>query len=251
MSDRLRGKRALITGASRGIGRQIALDLARESARLIVTYQSSRKEVDDLTDEIGRLGGEVFAVSVDVADSSDVTMLFNEVDRRLGGVDILINNAGVLLEKPLLETTDEEFDRLMNINLRGQFIVGREAIRRMVNQRVAGRVINISSDLGSLGREDFSVYSASKGGVNALTKSWAREFAPDILVNAVAPGPIDTDMLGLATMSPEWREREADIPLQRVGTVEEVSALVVFIAGPASTFITGQIIGVNGGSVLD
>ena len=120
----------------------------------------------------------------------------------------------------------------------------------MVNQGSGGRVINIASDLAYLGREQFSVYCASKAAVLSLTKSWAREFAPNILVNSICPGPIDTDMLNLENMSPEWRAKESDIPLKRIGQPEEISELAVFLAGPGSTFITGQGIGVNGGSVM-
>ncbi|GIS89970.1 MAG: hypothetical protein CM1200mP20_00110 [Pseudomonadota bacterium] len=123
--------------------------------------------------------------------------------------NVLVNNAGVQLEKPLLETDVSEFDWVMGTNTRGTFLMGREGIRHMVNQGSGGRVINIASDLAYLGREQFSVYCASKAAVLSLTKSWAREFAPNILVNSICPGPIDTDMLNLENMSPEWRAKES------------------------------------------
>lgn len=246
----LDGKRALVTGASRGIGRGIAEAFAAEGASVVLNYHSGAAEAEEAVRAITEKGGAALAVKANVADENEATALVDETADRLGGIDILVNNAGVLLEKPLLETTGEDFDWLMNINLRGSFLVGRESLRRMVDQGTGGRVINISSDLGFLGRETYSTYCASKGAINAMTKAWAREFAPEILVNALAPGPVDTDMLDLANMSPEWREKEEDIPLQRVGKVEEISALAVFLAGPGASFMTGQIIGANGGSVM-
>jgi 3-oxoacyl-[acyl-carrier protein] reductase len=246
----LQGRRALVTGASRGIGRAIAEAFAAEGAGVVLNYHSGAAEAEEAVSAIAAKGGTAIALKANVADEEAAGMLVSETVAQLGGIDILVNNAGVLLEKPLLETTAADFDWLMTINLRGTFLVGREALRQMVRQGAGGRVINVSSDLGFLGRETYSVYCASKGAINALTKAWAREFAPDILVNAIAPGPVDTDMLDLANMSPEWREKEEDIPLRRVGAPEEISALAVFLAGPGASFMTGQIVGANGGSVM-
>jgi 3-oxoacyl-[acyl-carrier protein] reductase len=246
----LEGKRALVTGASRGIGRAIAEAFVAEGAGVVLNYNRGAEEAEAAVRAIAENGGPAYAVQADVADEDQAERLISETVERLGGIDILVNNAGVLLEKPLLETTAADFDWLMNINLRGNFLVGREAIRRMVHQGEGGRVINVSSDLGFVGRETFSVYCASKGAINTLTKAWAREFAPDILVNAVAPGPVDTDMLDLNSMSPEWREKEEAIPLRRVGQPEEIAALALFLAGPGASFMTGQIVGANGGSAM-
>jgi len=246
----LDGKRALVTGASRGIGRAIAEAFAAEGAGVVLNYNRGAAEAEEAVQVIAARGGRAHAIKADVGDEAQAEMLVSETVERLGGIDILVNNAGVLLEKPLLETTGADFDWLMNINLRGNFLVGREAIRRMVRQGTGGRVINVSSDLGFVGRETYSVYCASKGAINVMTKAWAREFAPHILVNAIAPGPVDTDMLDLSSMSPEWREKEEDIPLRRVGKPEEISALAVFLAGPGASFMTGQIVGANGGSAM-
>jgi 3-oxoacyl-[acyl-carrier protein] reductase len=178
-----------------------------------------------------------------------VLSVFETVQGCLGGLDILVNNAGILIEKPLLETTVEDFDRLIGVNLRGVFLVGREALRLMTLQG-EGRVINIASELAYLGRASCSVYCASKGGILAMTRSWAREFAPDILINAIAPGPTDTAMLGPESTSPETLAKEAEIPLGRIGRPEEIAAAAVFLAGPGATFMTGQCVSPNGGAAM-
>ncbi len=175
--------------------------------------------------------------------------LFETVLGRCGGLDLLVNNAGILIEKPLLETTAEDFDRLIGVNLRGAFLVGREALRVMSRQG-EGRVINIASELAYLGRENCSVYCASKGGVLSMTRSWAREFAPKILVNAIAPGPTDTAMLGPGSTSPETLAREAQNPLGRIGRPGEIASAAVFLAGPGATFMTGQCVSPNGGAAM-
>ncbi len=248
MTKQLKNKVALVTGGSRGIGKDIVMAFAAEGATVIFTYLSGEDEAKSLVSTVSKKGGKAHAVKADVSKEGQVIQLFKAVDE-IGPLDILVNNAGVILEKPLLEMSSSDFDWIMNINVRGQFLVGREAIRRMTE--TGGRVINMTSDLSFTGREEFSAYCASKGAVTALTKSWAREFAPNILVNGIAPGPIDTDMLDLESMSPEWRIKEEELTvLKRIGKPEEVSALAVFLAGPGSSYITGQVIGPNGGSVM-
>ena len=243
----LMGSSVLVTGASRGIGKAIAVAMANAGARVALVADSDSTEVCRL---ITDSGGEARTYSVDVSEEVQVRKLFEAVLSDFGTVNVLVNNAGVQLEKPLLETDLSEFDWVMDTNVRGTFLMGREAIRHMIEKGVSGRVINIASDLAYLGREQFSVYCASKAAVLSLTKSWAREFAPDILVNSICPGPIDTDMLKVENMSPQWLAKESDIPLGRIGQPDEISGLAVFLAGPSSTFITGQGIGVNGGSVM-
>lgn len=257
MSNQLNGKIALVTGGSRGIGRAIVEAFVAEGATVAFTYRSGQDEADAI---VAASSGRAHAFQADVADEASILNLFKQVDG-LGPLDILVNNAGVILEKSLLDMTADDFDWIMNINLRGQFLCGREALRRMagrgghqgVSQGVSqgGRVINVTSDLSFTGREDFSAYCASKGAVNALTKSWAKEFAPHVLVNGIAPGPIDTDMLDLEHMSPEWRIKEEQLTaLKRIGKPHEVSSVAVFLAGPGGSYLTGQIIGPNGGSVM-
>jgi len=243
----LKGSSVLVTGASRGIGKAIAVAMGNAGARVALVADSDSTEVCRL---ITDSGGEARTYSVDVSEEVQVRKLYEAVLSDFGTVNVLVNNAGVQLEKPLLETDLSEFDWVMDTNVRGTFLMGREAIRHMIEKGVSGRVINIASDLAYLGREQFSVYCASKAAVLSLTKSWAREFAPGILVNSICPGPIDTDMLKVENMSPQWLAKESDIPLGRIGQPDEISGLAVFLAGPSSTFITGQGIGVNGGSVM-
>ena len=249
MTDTLNGKVALVTGGARGIGAAIARALAAEGAAVALTFHEHGAEASSVVADIVAAGGRIAAIKADVASEEDATASVRETIARFGGLDILVNNAGVILEKPLLETTAADFDWLMSINLRGTFMTGREAIRHMA-AKGSGRIINIASDLGYFGREQFSVYCASKAAILNLTKSWAKEFSPGILINAIAPGPIDTDMLDLANMSPEWRRKEEMIPMARIGRVEEVAAAAVFLAGPGASFMTGQTLDPNGGSVM-
>ncbi len=236
----LKGKRALVTGAAQGIGRAIAEALRDAGANVAMLDKAIIPDapVNALT------------LEADVSSEADVQAAMAKVQKEFGGLDVVVNNAGILLERGLLDCTVDDFDRVIGVNLRGPFLVGREAIRMMAHQGKGGRVINISSELAYLGREDFSLYCASKSGVLGLTRSWAREFAPDILVNAVAPGPTDTAMLDINSMSPEWREKETAIPLGRIGTPDEIAKVVTFLAGPDASFITGQCYQVNGGAVM-
>lgn len=205
---------------------------------------SVEETVKTIEDGIGRAIG----LQCDVSNEASVLAAISELQARVGRIDILVHCAGIIHEKPLLETSAEEFDRVIAVNLRGSFLIGREAIRSMSGRD--GRVIMIASDLGYLGRETFSPYVASKHGVMGLVRSWAKEFAPGILVNAVCPGPIDTAMLDQNNMSPEWRAKELEIPMARFGEPDEIAKTAVFLAGGGASYITGQGIGVNGGSVM-
>jgi 3-oxoacyl-[acyl-carrier protein] reductase len=242
----LEGQIALVTGAHRGIGRAVAMALATAGAHV---FAADLHDAGATVEAIRSGGGKAQALCCDVADETSVNALFGEIARSTNRLDICVNCAGIIHEKPLLETGVAEFDRVIAVNLRGTFLVGREALRIMSAQG-SGRLITIASDLAYAGRETFSPYVASKHGVLGLTRSWAKEFAPAIQVNALCPGPIDTEMLGAANMSAEWRERELDIPLHRFGQPEEVAALAAFLAGPGGSYITGQGLGVNGGSVM-
>lgn len=245
----LENKRALVTGGASGIGRAIAKALAAEGCEVIVADRAERSRLDAVVDEITSAGGRAHPHQVDVSDEAQVVSMLRACDEKLGGVDILVNNAGILIEKPLLETSAEDFDRLIGVNLRGAFLVGRETLRLMLRQG-SGRVINIASELAYLGRENCSIYCASKGGIISMTRSWAREFAPKILVNAIAPGPTATPMLGPESTSPETLAKESDNPLGRIAQPEEIASAAVFLAGNGASFMTGQCISPNGGAAM-
>ena len=244
MGRSLQGRRALITGAAGGIGAACAMRLAREGAWCACADIARPQSTPEA---IRAEGGRASGFDCDVSRERAVVAMFGELERH-GGIDILVHCAGIIREEPLLNGSTEAFDHVIAVNLRGTYLVGREAIRMM--QAGGGRIILVSSDLGYSGRETFSAYCASKHGVLGLARSWAKEFAPDVLVNAICPGPIDTDMLSADSMSAQWRERELDIPLRRFGSPEEVAALACFLAGDESGFITGQGLGINGGSVM-
>lgn len=245
----LNGRTALVTGAARGIGAAIASALAEAGAAVAVNYAHSRDKAESVVAGIEAAGGRAVAVAADVADEDAVEAMMREVDEALGPPDVVVNNAGIIDQRRTAETSAADFDRVIAVNLRGTFLVGRAAIRRM-QARGGGRIINLASDLGYLGRAEFTAYCASKGAILALTRSWARELAPEILVNAIAPGPVATDMLTPENMTPEWLEKEKDIPLARFGEPEEIARSAVFLAGAGGTFMTGQAIGPNGGSVM-
>jgi 3-oxoacyl-[acyl-carrier protein] reductase len=244
MTGALAGKLAVVTGGASGIGLAIATTFAAEGANVTIADCAGEEKL-----KLAAQKAKAEARHVDVANEAEVKSLFETVAQR-GGVDILVNCAGILIEKPLLETSVEDFDRLVGVNLKGVFLVGREALRLMSAQGRGGRVINIASELAYLGRENCSLYCASKGGVLSLTRSWAREFAPHILVNTIAPGPIDTPMLGIESTSPETFAKESQNPMGRIGRPEEIASAALFLAGPGSTFMTGQCVSPNGGAVM-
>lgn len=243
----LRGQCALVTGAASGIGRETALELARRGAHVALVDLAPCAE---LAEVIAALDRSCVAIEADVGDDAQASAAVRRTIDDLGGLDILVNSAGIILEKPLLETSIDDFDRIVRVNLRGSFLMGREAIKAMVERGGSGRIINIASDLAYLGRAEFSAYCATKAGILGLTRSWAREFAPYILVNSVAPGPVDTPMISAKNMSPEWLAKETDNPLGRIGGPEEIASVIAFLAGPEATFITGQTFSPNGGSVM-
>ena len=240
----LQGKTVLVTGGSRGIGKAISLACARAGARVVFCHPGD-SEAEATLAELSALG-PALSVVADVSVEGDVIALFDAAEKAFGPPDIVMSNAGILREAPIAETDIADFDRVVAVNLRGSFLIAREAARRMVE----GRLIMIASDLGYLGAPGLAAYAASKGGVIALTRSLARELAPKILVNAIAPGAVATDMTSPASMSPEAIARDLDTPLGRYGQPEEVAALAVFLAGPEAGFVTGQCYGVNGGSAM-
>lgn len=241
-------RRVLITGARRGIGAACALAFARAGDRVAL---ADIRPPEETAAAARAAGAEVLSLACDVSDEGAVTAMGRSVEAGFGGLDILIHCAGIIHEAPLLDTPVADFDRVIAVNLRGSFLVGQTAIGLMQGSAEApARAILIASDMAHYGRETFSPYVASKHGVLGLVRSWAKEFAPRILVNAICPGPIDTEMLGAANMSAEWRARELAIPLNRFGAPEEIAALALFLAGKGGRYFTGQGIGPNGGSVM-
>jgi 3-oxoacyl-[acyl-carrier protein] reductase len=238
----LAGKTAIVTGGSRGIGRAIVLALADAGASVAFCHPG---DTEAAVEVIAARPG-IIGVDADVADEGAVEAFFDTAEAAFGRPDILVNNAGILRAAPFAETDTAEFDRVIAVNLRGPFLASRAFVRRAKQ----GRIINIASDLGLLGREEMAAYTASKGGVIAMTRTLARELAPRILVNAIGPGSVETDMTSPASMSPEQLARDMDTPLARFGQPEEIAAMAVFLAGPQAAFITGQCIGVNGGSAM-
>lgn len=245
-NQELLGKVALVTGAASGIGAACAVELARAGAQVVL---ADRAQPENTLSLILAQGGDAWAQTCDVSAEASVRDLFSAIDGRSGRLDIAVNCAGILTESKLLDMDVSAFDHIVAVNLRGTFLIGRGAIAMMARVG-AGRMINVASELAYLGRADFSAYCATKAGVIGLTRSWAREFAPDVLVNAIAPGPVDTPMLGLDNMSPEWREKEADVPLGRVGRPQEIAAVARFLAGPGASYMTGQTVSPNGGAVM-
>jgi 3-oxoacyl-[acyl-carrier protein] reductase len=242
----LAGRVALVTGGSRGIGRAIAEELARAGATVIFTYVSNASAAAEVEKAIAEAGGKAKAVRCDVSDHEAVDALVAQIVQEHGGIDIAVNNAGVTRDQLILRMKPEDFDAVIATNLRGAWSVCRAVVKPMMKKR-AGRIINLSSVVAGMGNPGQSNYAASKGGLEALTRSLAREIGSRaITVNAVAPGFIDTDMT--RELSDEVRSALVErIPLGRLGSAADVAAVVRFLASDAAGYITGQVIHVNGG----
>jgi 3-oxoacyl-[acyl-carrier protein] reductase len=246
----LTGKSVLVTGGSRGIGRACCLMLARAGASVAVNYRVESPSADLLVEEIESLGGEAFALAADVSKRADAEMLVDETVARFGNIDVLVNNAGIWKSSPIDEMSDGEWDEMIGVNLTGTFNCIRAAVPPMKEAR-SGRIINISSTAGQRGEAFSSHYAATKGAVISLTKSIAVELAPHgILVNCVAPGWTVTDMTRDDLLGSRRESILQTIPLARAATAEEVAGAVVFLASELATFVTGEVLNVNGGAVL-
>lgn len=246
---RLDGKVALVTGASRGIGRGIACRLAIEGAAVAVNYRSGREAADAVVAEIERDGGRGLAVAGDVAVAADVTAMLDQTVKQLGGIHILVNNAGIHADMLTVRLSEEDWDRVLDTDLKGAFLTSKAALRPMMRQRW-GRIINIASVVAYTGNAGQASYAAAKAGMVGLTKSIAREVATrGITANAVAPGLIDTEMTEhLSEDIRNWMLGQ--IPMDKPGSVDDVAAAVAFLAGDEASYITGQVLNVDGGMVM-
>lgn len=240
---------ALITGASRGIGAACARLFARDGWKVAVNYCASEQRAQQVCEVIREAGGIAFPVQADVSDGGQVTAMVQQVERELGPIDILINNAGIAWEGLLTDMKEEQWDRVLDVNLKGVYQCCRAVLPGMV-RRHSGRIINISSMWGQVGASCEVAYSASKAGVIGLTRALAKEVGPSgITVNAIAPGVIDTEMNACYDAEIMQTLKE-ETPLMRLGTGEDVARAVLFLAGPSGDFITGQVLGVSGGFVI-
>jgi 3-oxoacyl-[acyl-carrier protein] reductase len=251
---KLAGQVALVTGASRGIGRATAERLGLEGAHVVLNYfaradaaHGNDGAIENALSIVRASGARALGIEADVSDQQTVRAMISAVEAEFGRIDILVNNAGVEEGGTLLETEEAEWDRVLAVNLKGQFLVSQAVVPGMI-RRGSGRIVNVSSELALVGRPGASAYVASKAGVIGLTKALARELAPrGILVNCVAPGPTDTDLLGADERGPQ---KVGAIPLGRIGEPSEIAAAICFLVSPDSSWTTGQVFSPNGGTVI-
>jgi len=246
----LKDKVALITGARQGMGKSHAIALAKQGAKVVVT-DINQDDCQKVVDEIKNFNGEAIAFKLDVANKSEIDSVVAAIVEKFGRLDILINNAGICQFKPFLELSEEDWDRTININLRGEFLCA-QAAAKVMKERKRGVIINIASvAMGQqgIGMSNIAHYCASKGGVAAMTEALAAELAPfNIRVNAIAPGMIETPMIDSVKSDPKTLEAMLQrVPLKRVGRPEEVSELVVFLAADSSSYMTGAVVIIDGG----
>lgn len=238
-------KVAIVTGASRGIGAEIAKRLSADGFAVVINYASSASEADALVAQLAAAGGQALAIKADVASAADVQRLFEETEQKLGKVDVLVNNAGILKILPLVDTSDELFERTFAINVRGTFNTLREAGKRLND---GGRIINFSSTTVSLNLPGYAVYTATKAAVEAFTHTFAKELrGRNITVNAVAPGPVATELFFNGKSEEQIQQLAKMPPLERLGQPEDIAGVVAFLAGPDAGWVNGQVLRANGG----
>ncbi|MCX4919544.1 SDR family oxidoreductase [Streptomyces sp. NBC_00687] len=237
---------AIVTGGSGGIGSAVAQVLAADGMSVVVHYSGRAERADEVVTSIRKAGGEAVAVSGDVADETAMAALYDTVEERFGGVDVVVNTAGIMVLAPLAEMDLDAFDRMHRVNVRGTFVVSQLAARRL---RPGGALVNFSTSVTRLQQPTYAAYAATKGAVEAMTLILARELrGRDVTVNAVAPGPTATPLF-LEGKSPELVERIAAVsPLERLGTPEDIAQAVAFLAGPGGRWVNGQVLFSNGGA---
>jgi len=245
----LTGKNALVTGASRGIGRAIAVELAKNGANIAISYVNNKDKAEEVVNEIKRYGVKAIAVKADVSKEEEVLNMVKIVKESIDSIDILVNNAGINRDNLLMRMSTEDWDKVIDTNLKGTYLCSKALIRDMIKKK-SGKIINIASVAGVAGNFGQTNYSASKAGVIGFTKSLAKEVASrGINVNAIAPGLIETDMT-LALKEDIRDSLVKNIPMGRLGTVQDIANIVIFLASEKSNYITGQVINVDGGMIM-
>ena len=246
MDQTMEGKVAVVTGASRGIGKAIAVKLASKGATVVINYNGSRERAEEVKNEVESAGGKAVIIQCNVADFDACKEFIETVIKEQGRIDILVNNAGITKDGLLMKMSEEDFDKVLDTNLKGTFHTIRAALRQMIRQR-SGRIINMASVVGVSGNAGQANYAASKAGVIGLTKTAAREVASrGITVNAIAPGFIETEMTDV--LPEDVKENLlASIPLKRMGQTKDIAETVAFLASDKAAYITGQTISVDGG----
>ena len=246
MTDTMTPRVALVTGGSGGIGRSVAERLAADGMAVGVHYAGNKAKADDAVSAITAAGGRAIAIGGDVARENDMTAAFDRVEQEFGGIDVVVNTAGIMLLSPLATLNLDDLDRMHRVNIRGTFVVSQQAARRV---RSGGSIINFSTSVAKLQFPTYSAYAASKGAVNAMTLVLARELrGRDITVNAVAPGPTATDLFLDGKDQSVIDNLSKVAPLERLGTPADIAEVVSFVAGPAR-WINGQVLYVNGGAI--
>ena len=243
------GKIAIMTGSGKGIGKEIALELAKGGAKCVINYASSAAGAEQTVNQIKEMGGDAYAYKCDVSDYAEVEKMMADVLEHYGRIDILVNNAGITKDNLMLKMTEEDFEAVIDINLKGAFNCMKAVTKPMMKQRY-GRIINITSIVGVIGNAGQVNYSASKAGMIGMTKSAARELASrNITVNAVAPGFIQTDMTDV--LSDAVKEQLLNqIPMKKLGQTSDIANAVCFLADEKASYITGQVLNVNGGMAM-
>ena len=247
----LENKVCIITGAATGIGRAIATKFVKEGAAVAIDYVGNSTQADDLASALETIGGRVISVAADVSDAKQVAMLVDETVKAFGRLDVLVNNAGIEHKMPFVETSQEDWDKVIAVNLTGPFLCSQRAAKQMIAQGDGGRIINVSSVHEDLPMPTNSPYCAAKGGLRMLARTIAVELAPhNILVNNVAPGAVDTPMDAALKADPKEMEALlAEIPVRRMGKPEEVAAMCAFLASSAASYSTGSTFFVDGGLI--
>jgi 3-oxoacyl-[acyl-carrier protein] reductase len=249
MFSGLQGNTVLVTGAASGIGRAMAAAFAAEGARIVINHLGRAADAAETARGVEAAGGESLIVAADVCNPLQVSAMVDQAVKHFGSIDVLVNNAGIVLVKPFLDTTREDWQQVIDTDLTSVFHCCQAVLPHMLATG-HGCIINVASELAYLGRDRYTAYTAAKGGVVSLTRSLAREFAPRIRVNAIAPGPTDTAMLASELTTPDLLEQEIDIPLRRFARPAEIAASAVFLASDQASFYCGEVLSPNGGALM-